>query len=217
MLCKWDRSTMTVTQPRSAILVKSGATFLLISTQLASQFPVRIVESKVHMSLPPIKRFFHSLNGIKKKIDFIFGEIWGSQQKWAEGTKISPTPPHTYFPIMSIPHQSDASLTTDELPQGDVVFLQVGYEKKYLRKKNHTRSGLWAHWECFRAWRLVRLGEAVRSGSGIREGGKSWGSGCFALGVFKTANPLRTFTGKVQRYSMDVGEAVHGIYLLLDS
>lgn len=26
MLCKWDRSTMTVTQPRSAILVKSGPT-----------------------------------------------------------------------------------------------------------------------------------------------------------------------------------------------
>lgn len=139
MLCKWDRSTMTVTQPRSAILVKSGATFLLISTQLASQFPVRIVESKVHMSLPPIKRFFHSLNGIKKKIDFIFGEIWGSQQKWAEGTKISPTPPHTYFPIMSIPHQSDASLTTDELPQGDVVFLQVG------PPHSHTwRISVWA-------------------------------------------------------------------------
>lgn len=71
--------------------------------------------------------------------------------------------------------------------------------------------------ECLNVWSSVRLGEAAWPGSNIREGGgKSRHSGCFVLGVFKTANPLRTFPGKAQRYARDVGEAAHGIYLLLD-
>lgn len=40
---------------------------------------------------------------------------------------------------------------------------------------------------------------------------------CFALGVFKTANPLRPFPGKAQRHARDVGGAAHEVYLLPDS
>lgn len=40
---------------------------------------------------------------------------------------------------------------------------------------------------------------------------------CFALGFFKTANPLWPFPGKAQRYARDVGGAAHEVYLLPDS
>lgn len=80
MLCKWDRSTMTVTQPRSAILVKSGATLLLISTQLTSQFRQNCRIKSPHVPSPN-KVNFPFPQWHLKEIDFIFGEIWGSQQK----------------------------------------------------------------------------------------------------------------------------------------
>jgi len=96
--------------------------------------------------------------------------------------------------------------------------------KGVWKRKSQARSKLgslrsgWASSFCLDAFRLcLDCGRQPKVEAPLGKEGKSWGSGCFVLGDFKTANPLWTFPGEAQRCAEVIWGAALEIDLLTDS